>query len=97
MWEGVIATVFIAARGGGGSQRLGQNVMNFYTDDSPGLKLSPVRPLAADACDGSDRPSATYAEQSRVRDCTGGELMTKASQGGVHKHRGLLVLTAFFG
>lgn len=32
-----------AARAGGGSSRgFGQSVMNFYTDDSPGLKVQPV-------------------------------------------------------
>lgn len=29
-------------RSGAGSGKLSQNVVNFYTDDSPGLKISPV-------------------------------------------------------
>lgn len=39
-------TFHAAARAAGGSSRgLGQSVMNFYTDDSPGLKIQPVRLL----------------------------------------------------
>ncbi|KAK9804682.1 hypothetical protein WJX73_010185 [Symbiochloris irregularis] len=30
------------ARGGGGTPGMRQNIMNFYTDDSAGLRLSPV-------------------------------------------------------
>ena len=42
--------------GGGGSGKLSQNVMNFYTDDSPGLKISPVSQIMAPAAETCVQP-----------------------------------------
>eukprot|EP00803_Ostreobium_quekettii_P006602 evm.model.scf_166.1 EVM.evm.TU.scf_166.1 scf_166:1304-1788(+) len=43
---------------GGGMSRVSQGVMNFYTDDSPGLKIPPVSTRPAGGGGGKSRSRA---------------------------------------